>query len=85
MNEQPETVGKAIAEASFINYLDYVLRDELNKMIPAYEEWKNKPIEEVVRNLTENVNKRIVADYQDKAPEVMQNIGKMLTEIIKKL
>jgi hypothetical protein len=62
--------GQEIALAAFITYLDYLMRSEINELIkedPARQDYSDQ--------LIARVGGRIVKDYKDHGPRVMNDLG----------
>ena len=81
--------GKEIAEASLIAYYDYVMRFELNAMVPKMRElMESNPeaeLTELVEELMQNINTHIAEDYKVVSLNVLKDLGRRLGEVAKTL
>ncbi len=84
------TEGKEIAEAGLIAYYDYVMRDELTKMMPRIQIMMNAnpeiPVDELkplTEQLMKNINTRIAEDYKAISVTVINDLGRRIGEIAK--
>ncbi len=79
------TEGKDIAEAGLIAYYDYVMRDELAKMMPVIKKQLDEEPEAdlPVEQLMKNINTRIAEDYKAISVTVINDLGRRIAEIAK--
>lgn len=76
--------GQAIAEASFIAYLEYVMRYEIVKMLEAKKLTDpNADIDKVTADLKADFMKHVAADLSENTPKVFNDLGRRLREATK--
>ncbi len=84
-----EIKGKEVAEAALVAYYDYVMRFELNAMIPKIREHleanPEADVAALVKELMANFNTHISEDYRVASLKVMNDLGARIGEVAQNL